>query len=79
MMISVERFALHRFRPAFIGGGMEPGFIGVCLGVAYIVSGFNLWLPILVHGMINTVELILMSRGTDQRLRPLIWKKSPET
>ena len=33
-------------------------------------------LPILVHGMINTVELILMSRGADQRLRELIWKKS---
>ena len=56
-------------------GIWSTGIIGVCLGAAYILSGFNLWLPILVHGMGNTVELILMSRGTDQRLRGLIWKK----
>lgn len=57
-------------------GTWSTGIIGVCLGLCYILSGYNLWLPILVHGMINTVELILMSRGADQRLRELIWKKS---
>ena len=57
-------------------GTWSTGIIGVCLGLCYILSGYNLWLPILVHGMINTVELVLMSRGADQRLRELIWKKS---
>lgn len=56
-------------------GTWSTGIMGACLGLCYILSGFNLWLPILVHGMANTVELILMSRGTDQRLRGLIWKK----
>jgi len=56
-------------------GIWSTGIIGVCLGVAYIMSGFNLWLPILVHGVMNSVELILMSRGADKGLRELIWKK----
>ena len=55
-------------------GTWSTGIIGVCLGACYIFSGYNLWLPILVHGVINTVELVLMSRGADQRFRELIWK-----
>lgn len=56
-------------------GIWSTGIIGACLGALYILSGFNLWLPILVHGVGNTVELILMSRGVDEPLRELIWKK----
>ena len=56
-------------------GPWSTGIIGACLGVIYILSGFNLWLPILVHGVINTVELILMSLGADKRLRELVWEK----
>jgi membrane protease YdiL (CAAX protease family) len=56
-------------------GTWSTGIIGVCLCVLYILSGFNLWLPILVHGMIDTVGLVLMSRGAHQRLKQLIWQK----
>ena len=56
-------------------GPWSTGIIGACLGASYILSGFNLWLPILVHGVMNTVALILFSLGTDQRLRELVWKR----
>jgi len=56
-------------------GVWSTGFIGACLCSCYILSGYNLWLPIFVHGAIDTVELILMSRGADIGLRELIWKR----
>ena len=56
-------------------GVWSTGFIGVFLGVIYILNGFNLWLPIVVHGAIDTFELLLMFLGADQRLRELLWKK----
>jgi membrane protease YdiL (CAAX protease family) len=56
-------------------GPWSTGIIGACLGIVYVVSGFNLWLPILVHGMIDTVELIMISLGADKRLREFLWKK----
>ncbi len=56
-------------------GPWSTGIIGACLGVIYVLSGFNLWLPILVHGVIDTVSLIVISLGADQRLKELVWKK----
>ncbi len=60
-------------------GPWSTGIIGACLGVIYVLSGFNLWLPILAHGMIDTVELVVISLGVDKRLRELVWKKSLES
>lgn len=60
-------------------GTWSTGIIGACLSVLYILSGFNLWLPILTHGMADTVELVLMSRGADRPLRELIWKRPLQT
>jgi len=56
-------------------GAWSTGIIGACLCICYILSGYNLWLPIFVHAAINTVELILMSRGVDTGLRELIWRR----
>ncbi len=56
-------------------GAWSTGIIGACLGIIYILNGYNLWLPILIHGVIDTVALILISRGADKRLKELIWKK----
>ncbi len=56
-------------------GTWSTSMIDLCLGVAFVLSGFNLSLPILMHGVINTVELILISRGEDTRLREVIWRK----
>jgi membrane protease YdiL (CAAX protease family) len=50
--------------------------MGICLGLAYILSGFNLWPPILVHGASNSVAFILMFCGADKRLRELMWEKA---
>ena len=55
-------------------GPWSTGIIGACLGVIYVLSGFNLWLPILVHGVMNTVAFIVMSLGADKRLRELVWR-----
>jgi membrane protease YdiL (CAAX protease family) len=59
-------------------GAWSTGIIGACLGVIYVLNGFNLWLPILVHGVIDTVALILISLGADKRLKELVWKKPRE-
>jgi len=59
-------------------GAWSTGIIGACLCVLYILSGYNLWLPIVAHGAIDTVELVLMSRGADKPLRELIWKELPQ-
>jgi len=56
-------------------GPWSTGIIGACLGVLYILSGFSLWLPILVHGVIDTVSLIVISLGADKRLKELVWKE----
>ena len=74
LLVSIVFGLAHAYQGR--SGAWSTGIIGGCLGACYILSGYNLWLPILVHGTVNTVELVLMSRGADQRLRELIWKKS---
>jgi membrane protease YdiL (CAAX protease family) len=54
-------------------GAWSTGIIGAVIGLVFIGCNFNLWLPILVHGFIDTVALILMSTGADKRLRRLVW------
>jgi membrane protease YdiL (CAAX protease family) len=56
-------------------GAWSTGIIGALIGVVFICNGFNLWLPIFVHGFIDTVALGLMSVGTDKWLKRLIWEK----
>ncbi len=56
-------------------GPWSTGIMGACLGVMYVLSGYNLWLPILVHGVMNTVALIVMSLGAYKRLSELVWRK----
>jgi len=55
-------------------GIWSASIIGGLMGVIFILSGYNLWLPILVHGFIDTVALALMSVSADKWLRKLIWK-----
>jgi len=74
LLVSIVFGLAHAYQGR--SGTWSTSIIGVCLGACYILSGYNLWLPILMHGTIDTVELVLMSRGADQRLRELIWKRS---
>jgi membrane protease YdiL (CAAX protease family) len=46
-----------------ISGMIETGYVALGLGVLYLVSGRNLWLPILVHGLYDTVGVTLLYLG----------------
>lgn len=52
-------------------GTISTGIMGLLLGIIFIVSGYNLWLPILTHGFIDTVGLWLVYSNRDRRLK--IW------
>jgi uncharacterized protein len=53
-------------------GVLTTGLVGGVLGFMFIRTGFNLWLPILVHGVINTVGLTLIYLDVDQYLTSLL-------
>jgi len=50
-------------------GALSTGIIGAVLGILFIASGFNLWLPILTHGFIDTVGLSLIYINADKILK----------
>ena len=50
-------------------GAISTGIIGAILGILFILSGFNLWLPILTHGFIDTVGLFLIYINADKTLK----------
>ena len=50
-------------------GALSTGIIGVLLGILFIASGFNLWLPILTHGVIDMVGLFLIYINADKVLK----------
>jgi membrane protease YdiL (CAAX protease family) len=43
-----------------VTGIIEEGIAGVFLGAIYLASGRNLALPIIAHGMADTIDLVLM-------------------
>ena len=47
--------ALHFYQGA--GGAIVAGTTGLIIGLVYIAGGRNLWVPILLHGLIDTVSL----------------------
>jgi hypothetical protein len=53
-------------------GVWSTGAIGLLLGVLFILTGFNLWLPILVHGVVDTVLLTFIYLNKDEQLKHLI-------
>jgi membrane protease YdiL (CAAX protease family) len=44
-------------------GMVDSGIAGLILGVAYMLSGRNLWVCILAHGFINTFAIIALFFG----------------
>ena len=50
-------------------GALSTGIIGAVLGILFIASGFNLWLPILTHGFIDTVGLFLIYVNADKFMK----------
>lgn len=49
-------------------GALSTGMIGAILGVVFVAADRNLWLPILTHGVIDTVGLSLIATGHAERL-----------
>jgi membrane protease YdiL (CAAX protease family) len=43
-----------------ITGVVQTGFMGLALGVSYLVVGRNLWIVILAHGYMDTIFMVQM-------------------
>ena len=54
-------------------GILSTGIIGVLLGLIFVWSEYNLWLPILTHGFIDTVGIGMIALGWDRLFRRLLW------
>ena len=44
-------------------GVLDSGFAGLVLGATYLATGGNLWAPILAHGLIDTISVVLLFFG----------------
>jgi uncharacterized protein len=44
-------------------GVVDSTFSGLVLGTAYLLTGRNLWAPILAHGIKGTVAVIFFAMG----------------
>lgn len=49
-------------------GVLSTGIVGAILAVIFVVNDFNLWLPILTHGFIDTVGLSLIYFDLDIKI-----------
>jgi membrane protease YdiL (CAAX protease family) len=50
-------------------GALSTGLLGLVLGGLYAAAGYNLWLPVLTHGFIDTVGLVMLYAGLDRTLK----------
>lgn len=57
-------------------GIVTTGLIGALLGIVYVISGKNLWVAILTHGIIDTIGIFVIYFGADKFLHQLLWKPS---
>ena len=46
-----------------IAGVVDTALAGLVLGGLYLLTGRNLWLPILTHGIIDTVGFLIIYAG----------------
>ncbi len=50
-------------------GALLTGSVGFVIGAWYLLTGRNLWIVILVHGLIDTVSLTVVYLNADQAFR----------
>ena len=62
LVISSIGFGLAHFHQG-LGGMLGAGFIGLVYGIFYLVSGRNLWVTIIAHGLTGTTSFILLYLG----------------
>jgi membrane protease YdiL (CAAX protease family) len=57
-------------------GALTAAIMGLILGDIFIWSGYNLWMPIITHMVIDTIGLLLVYSNNDIRLKNLLWKEN---
>ena len=50
-------------------GAISATLVGFIIGLVFIFSEFNLWLAILIHGFIDTVQLVLIFYNKDEVIK----------
>jgi membrane protease YdiL (CAAX protease family) len=50
-------------------GTLSTAIVGVLMGLLFIWSRYNLWLPILTHGFIDTIGLTMIYLSLDKKLK----------
>jgi uncharacterized protein len=58
--------ALHSYQG--IGGALLAGSTGLILGVVYLAGRKNLWAPIILHGLVDTVSLSAVFLGVASKV-----------
>jgi uncharacterized protein len=64
VLLSAAIFSLGHLYQG-LTGVVDTFLAGIFLGVLYLFSGRNLWLPILTHGVINTAGFVLIFLGVE--------------
>jgi len=67
LLTSIVSGLLHAYQGAT--GMILTGVIAVGFGLVYLVSGRNLWAPILTHGFYDTVGFLFVFLGWDRLIR----------
>ncbi len=62
LVLSSIGFGLAHFHQG-LGGMLGGGFTGLVYGIFYLVSGRNLWVTIIAHGLTGTFTFILLYLG----------------
>jgi membrane protease YdiL (CAAX protease family) len=55
-------------------GTLSATLIGLLIGIIFLGSGLNLWLVILIHGFIDTIQLFLLFAGRYDMIKHAIIK-----
>jgi len=55
-------------------GIVTTGLIGSLLAIVFLISGRNLWVVILTHGLLDTIAILSIYFGVDKYLYQLVWK-----
>ena len=62
LLVVVLLFGVGHFYKG-VPGMIDSASSALVLGVAYLASGRNLWLPILTHGLVDTIGLVIVYLG----------------
>src|SRR5262249_2934020 len=61
VLISIVFGLAHAYQGST--GIIEEGIAGAALGAMYLLTGRNLWIPIIAHGACDTIDAILIYLG----------------